>query len=250
MSGTLQTPTVGEPNSSEDPKIATAVSTLNGLLDGSNKLDGAQLSAGSVAAAALASNSVTNAKLDDDAVDSAEIADGAIDTAHIADTQVTDAKLASPNNGVYRTLLATGCQIGGGASSATVYLGWELERTSAALATPPAMIYLDDADYAVAGKTTKLRLRAQLFTGSTSPSIIYGVGLYPLSSISAGTFTVGSQVTGSGVGFATPSTNSMNQANSGDFTFPSDGYYIIGVGFTGNHTEDIAVMAQLQVRAT
>jgi hypothetical protein len=55
MSGTLSTPTVGQPNTTEDPKVATAVSTLNAKLDGSNNLDGAALAAGTVAAAALAS---------------------------------------------------------------------------------------------------------------------------------------------------------------------------------------------------
>lgn len=38
MAGTLEAPTVGQPNTTEDPKIKTAVETLNNVLGASNKV--------------------------------------------------------------------------------------------------------------------------------------------------------------------------------------------------------------------
>ena len=51
MSGTLPIPAIGSPNSTEDQDIADALTTLNGLLTASNKLDGAQIGAGTIPSA-------------------------------------------------------------------------------------------------------------------------------------------------------------------------------------------------------
>ncbi len=67
MAGTLSTPNSGSPNSTEDPKIATAISTLNGLLTSSNLLDGSKVASGSfsiVNADVSASAAVAGSKLD------------------------------------------------------------------------------------------------------------------------------------------------------------------------------------------
>jgi hypothetical protein len=65
MTGTLSIPSAGQPNASEDPKTATALTTLNSLLTSSNLLDGAQLGAGTVPNGALSSTlALPNTKLD------------------------------------------------------------------------------------------------------------------------------------------------------------------------------------------
>lgn len=244
MSGTLTTPTVGQPNSTEDPKVATAVSTLNGNLDSSNKLDGAQLSATSVAAAALASNAVTTAK--------------------ITDANVTDAKLANPNNGVYRTLISMPFTVIAGttssASAKTLNSGSGGWVTSASIGSVGQTIGLPvfdflAADYTVGSLTTKFRVKMQVMVGSTSPSTVtFNGGLYPLS-VSTNDYALGTVVTGSTTGTtATPSltTSTISRYASSDFAasaLTDSTTYSFGV-VVGSITvpSSIAIAFQLQMR--
>src|SRR3954470_3104277 len=78
---------------------------LNAVLDGSNKLNGAQLANGTVPNAALTDSSITNAKLAG-SITGANLASGAA-LANLGAGTVTDAKLTSPNNSVYRTVAST-----------------------------------------------------------------------------------------------------------------------------------------------
>lgn len=248
MSGTLSTPTVSSPNSTEDPKIATAVSTLNGLLTASNLLDGAQLGAATVPAAALASNAVTTAK--------------------ITDANVTDAKLASPNNSSYRTLLNVSGFLGVDQTADKYLLGsggyndtssaMMPSNTANTLVTtahpPPPMIYFDDADYTVGGLTQKLRVRCQVSANATAPAITFTFGLYPLTVAGSNdtvTFTLGTVVPSSTQAIATPSASTITSAVNSDFTIPSDGAYALGVSTSGTIANNSAVLcsAQLQTRS-
>lgn len=64
MTGTLSIPTVGQPNSTEDPKINSSLTTINGLLTAANVLDGAQIGAGTIVNAAIsASAAIAHSKL-------------------------------------------------------------------------------------------------------------------------------------------------------------------------------------------
>lgn len=267
MAGTLQTPTVGSPNSSEEPKVATAVSTLNGLLTSSNLLDGAQLGAATVPTAALANGAVGNTQM----------ASGAA-LANLASGSVTDAKLQSPNNSAYRTLLNGSGYFGAAAAAATYALmgpytsataGSSLlsngpittatimngaNTTSFVVASVPNLIYFDDADYTVGSLTQKLRIRAQVNTNATAwSSVTATFGLYPVTfagGSNALTMTLGTVVSGSTVAIANPSASSTNQSNSGDFTIPSDGQFCIGVVTSATLTTNVASLltAQLQTR--
>jgi hypothetical protein len=113
----LSLPIIGGTNANEDPKIRTALSdiqTVVNALDNANiasgadingsKLDDATISAAKLAAnsvetAKIVNDAVTNDKIGDDAVDTAQIADGAVTTATIDDNAVTDAKLAASTTG-------------------------------------------------------------------------------------------------------------------------------------------------------
>lgn len=119
------------------------------------------------------------------------------------------------------------------------------------------VIYFDPADYAVAGRTTKCRLRAQLITNSVAPAVTFTVGLYAVTAFGGGSAasplvnTIGTVIAGSTVVFTTPgASNGGAQGNSGDFTAPSAAFYVIGVAVSGaaaaNSSEAISV--QLQVR--
>lgn len=63
MTGTIPTPTVGQPDSTEDVKVANAVTAINNLLTSSNLIDGTQLGSGTVAGAAIADSGITTAKI-------------------------------------------------------------------------------------------------------------------------------------------------------------------------------------------
>ena len=130
-----------------------------------------------------------------------------------------------------------------------------LEATSGSDVSAAAF-YLDDADYAIAGRTLKLRLRAQLYTNATAPAITATFGLFPVSSVAGSTsataITLGAVTAGSTVAFATPALSTANQGNSGDFAFPADGHYALGVTLSGAPAANSRTLlnAQLQQRWT
>lgn len=116
-------------------------------------------------------------------------------------------------------------------------------------------IYLASADYAISGRTSKLRIRAQVYVNGTTPAATITVGLFPVSSVAgaAGFFqaTLGTVVSGSTVPFS-PTSGTKNQGNSGDFTFPADGDYAIGITLSTNLAANsiVSLAAQLQQRWT
>lgn len=121
-------------------------------------------------------------------------------------------------------------------------------------AVASSFIYFDDADYTVAGRTQKLRLRAQVNANATAwSSVTATFGLYPVTfagGANALTATLGTVVSGSTVAIANPSASTTNQGNSGDFTIPSDGQYCLGVVTSATLTGNAAALltAQLQTR--
>lgn len=243
MSGTLSTPTSGQPNSTEDPKVATAVSALNAVLDGSNNLDGAKIGSATVPAAALASNAVTTAK--------------------ITDANVTDAKLASPNNSVYRTVASTHLASAAGITSGAVpgVLATATAWGTGGIGTAGlgyGLFNFGSSDYVVAGLTTKFRVQMEVSVGATSPSTVtFNGGLYPLT-VSGGALNPGTVVTGSTTGTSpTPSlaTNTLSRYTSSDFAasalLSDPGTYALGF-VVGSITVPISigVTMRLQQRNT
>jgi hypothetical protein len=114
MTGTVspQVPILNSPDSTEEPKVRSAIITLrdalNGVLTSANILDGAKLAAGTVATASLANLSVTAAKIGlgqvnvlhiaADAVTNAAMANNSVDSAEIVNGAVGAAKLNLPND--------------------------------------------------------------------------------------------------------------------------------------------------------
>ena len=99
-------PQTGQPNSTEDPKIATALSTIVtavNALDDANlveaaNINGSKLLNASIAAAKLASDSVETAKILASAVTTAKIANDAVTADKLADSASTDADRAVTTN--------------------------------------------------------------------------------------------------------------------------------------------------------
>lgn len=116
-----------------------------------------------------------------------------------------------------------------------------------------SMIRYEAADYALANRKTKLRLRVQIGTNGTVPAITFTTGLYPLDFAGAAdvlTPSVGTVITGSTVAISSPVANGVTEADSGDFTPPADGDYgfavVCGAALTNNAAVEIAAHLQLR----
>lgn len=219
MTGTLSNPEIGEKNTTGDPKIVELVKQYNGLLNSENKFP--------------------------------------------------DTALVSPNNSAYREILrsAGGLKIdalagtyiiaptsGTSAINGMVASGGTIMSSENGVVSPVPYTYFDDADYTVAGKTQKLRVRAQVGVNGTKPTIKFTIGLYPVTIGGAADFvgiTLGTVVSGSTVEINEPAASGFAQGNSGDFTVPADGAYAFGVVTSGTLTNNSAVLisAQLQTRS-
>jgi hypothetical protein len=192
---------------------------------------------------------------------------------------IIDANLANPNNSAYRTILQAKSNINENASSGgtKLMLGSvsglspgaggpgggalksgnsmsEWESSVNQITLPPDVFYFAAADYAVNGKTSKLRVSGMILPNATAPGINFTFGMYPLTSAGAEkqlALTLGTVVSGSTAAVTTPSASTPKREVSGDFTIPADGFYALGVVISSNLTAKSIVLASahLQVRA-
>lgn len=156
---------------------------------------------------------------------------------------VTDAKLASPNNSVYRSLAsAQGKAMSAG--TGTYFICSEINQgggptnhlapsgTPTTNDPPQGQFRFTSSDYSTS-LTTKFRVNMQVGVGSTSPSTVtFTAGLYPLT-ISGGNWTLGPVVTGSTVVSSGLGTNNIHPFASADFSaaalLTDPGQYVVGV---------------------
>jgi hypothetical protein len=188
--------------------------------------------------------------------------------ANVQPASLTDASLASPTSPAYRTLVAVSAianpdLISNGSNiyfvapspagnligSGTAISGLASNSRSDGL----PLIYFDDADYTVASKTIKLRLRAQVTANATAPACNFTFGLYPITvagGADAITFTAGTVVSSSTVAISTPSASTVTSGVNSDFTAPADGAYAVGVVLSTTQANNsiVQLSAQLQVR--
>lgn len=164
------------------------------------------------------------------------------------------------NNASYRTLL----NVGGSHIAAKAAGTYAIPRGDALAVSgtgtlyPLGVIQIVSADLpTINGITTKLRIRAQLYTNDVAPTGNFTFGLYPITrpatSGAAGLciFTLGTVVAGSnGAAFVTPAADLLGSAVGADFALPADGPYVIGVvtSATVATSAHVHVSAQLQMR--
>lgn len=213
----------------------------------------------------IANDAVTTNKILNDAVTTAKIGTGqvslgklaadSVDSSKIVNASVADGDLASPNNGVYRTIAQT--------SNLFVALGANTYVMNATGSTPstagssqaiaPLIIPWNTTHYAVAGKSTVLRLAVMGSTNSIASTSTFAWGIYPVSA-SAGaasqlTTTLGAlgSVT---AGYTTPAASTvLTPQYTTDFTLAT-GVYVIGCVITGAMaaTSVLNVNTFLQIR--
>jgi hypothetical protein len=152
---------------------------------------------------------------------------------------------------------------GCGSHTAGVVAGTYFLPTGSALgvsgtgtAYPPAIIYLAVSDYVARnGPGPKLRIRATLHANDVAPTGNFTFGLYPVtrpgSSGGAGVdiYTLGT-VVAQATQISTPAADSSNTVTSAEFSFPADGYYVLGLLTSGTVAVNshLHATAMLQVR--
>lgn len=167
---------------------------------------------------------------------------------------------AIDNNSRYNTVLdIAGSHIAGKvAGTYALAYGDPLAVSGVGTLYPIGIIQITGSDYPmINGKSTKLRIRANLFTNDVAPTGNFTFGFYPITrpATSGGAglciFTLGTVVPGSnGATFTTPAADLQLTAISADFSLPADGFYCVGVVTTGTIAANahVHVTAQLQMR--
>lgn len=188
-----------------------------------------------------------------------------LSTQDIQDGAVTDAKLASPNNSVYRTIFGpVGMTHQGLAGLSTTRLCYTtagaFAQSGANTQNGLALFYLDDAEYAVAGKTTELRVRGIAMTNTTDPGIDVTFGLYEITAAGGGTanniqYTIAASPVASSTAVITNADlngSDRETAVSSGFAVPSDGYYALGAVGSGAQAANsaLSLSVYLQLRNT
>lgn len=175
-----------------------------------------------------------------------------VNSSKIEDGTVTDVDLASPNNGVYRTLLSANALLAAGVPEAA---GTILPRANGTVASVPFAVgsmspvyfFWNPTGYTVSGMTTKLRLRFQVACGAVASGITLIAGLYPLK-VASGSYALSVVAANSPVEIASPAANKITHADSIDFLPPGEGAMVIGIAVSAKADVALELAVQLQLR--
>ncbi len=171
----------------------------------------------------------------------------------IAEKTVEDSDLTSPNNAAYREIGWGQMLIVTDAGAGTFILNPDINANGASpmqvypAGHTPRTIWLDSEDFAVASKTTKLRVRGMVYTNGTAPAQSFTFGLYPVAWSGAAdvlTATLGAVVASSTAAVSSLSANAAKVAVSSEFSMPATGAYALGVVTNGTLTNNAAVLTQ------
>jgi hypothetical protein len=165
-----------------------------------------------------------------------------VESAQIVNGTIGDAKLASPNNTVWREVGTTVADIAPGYTAATYWItGYGTPVSSGTAFAGGARGYMpQSADYAVSGKTTTFRLNTTLAVSGTAPGVTLTFGLHPVTATAGSggniSYTIGAAVAGSTTAFASPSSGTQTRSASSGFAISaltSTTLYVIGCVLSG-----------------
>jgi hypothetical protein len=178
---------------------------------------------------------------------------GNLDDDNVAPSGLTDASLANPNNSVYRTILSGAASVSDAFSlGGRIGIGFGELVTSTVGGGVLPLIQFVAADYAVAGKTTKMRLRVQVAGNATGEPGTFTLGLHPVT-VAGGAdvivYTLGTAVTNSTKAIVAPAASTVVSDATADFTVPADGAYALGCQLPSVAANAVrGLTAQLQIR--
>lgn len=168
---------------------------------------------------------VTAAKIAEEAVEGSKIKALAVTAAKIAEATITDAKLASPNNSVYKTVNRGYGTLAAGSAAGTYFFA---QDNGALLTLPlaygarfPAITQLRASDWVVAGKGQQMVLKVTTMAGKVAPAANF---VYGLSAIGRefGNWTNFSNLAGTEITRNAPGINTLFRDESAEFAIPAN----------------------------
>lgn len=157
---------------------------------------------------------------------------------------VTGDLLAADVLSPWRTLHQANGYVVAAVTAGDYYLNGSVSAVVGALGVPA--FHVLSTDYAVVGRTTKLRLLASALVNAVAPTSTFAVKLVPITSpaglVGALSVTAGASV--ATATFTAPAANSLTRAVSSTISLPSDGLYAVLVT-TSVATTAIASLTQI-----
>lgn len=173
---------------------------------------------------------------------------------HINTALIGDDNLTSPNNSVWRPMFRVGgSYVDSGFTAATYLLQFAGSPQSVAggLHRVTPVWHPVSADLAVAGKTTQVRVAADLLTNNTAPGVNLTIGLYPIATVGGAAnvaITLGTVV--ASVAFTAPVSTSALRSEGTAVTLPAAGSYVFGLVLSGTVAANstVTINAVLEMR--
>lgn len=190
---------------------------------------GGVVPAGSISATEVAANVATQAELDAVSL--------AIDSRYSTFDRNTARAVAATVTGANDYIVQTNGLVSTGAASGSI-----------------AFLYIDPDDWSVAGRTTKLRIRAACGVNDTAPAQTVILGLHAVTNITGGVNVAnpnisGTPVVGTTITFTTPAANSESaQTYTSDIDLPAEGWYVMAVNSSGAFAANSAVVMPFVVQ--
>jgi hypothetical protein len=161
---------------------------------------------------------------------------------------------SSPDvSAVYSTVQAVNAQANAlGAATYVLLYNSSTPQTAVGGQAARGAFNLDPADFAVSGKTAKLRLAVAAYTNATASTSTFDLNLIPVTALAGGagvtTVTFGTPVSPT-LTLTTPAASTMFREESDLVDFPVAGNYAIGLVITGAMAagSSISITATLQV---
>jgi hypothetical protein len=176
-----------------------------------------------------------------------------IPTEGIADGAITSVKMAASidpagSYTMWKPFLRGLGTIPASTGAGTYGLSPTRPSAAAVTATTSGVFLFDPADYTVSGRTTKIRVLGTISTlTATAPGVAIGIGIVPVTAITAGVLTAGAGVTTNTV---TPAGNTLNFVVAPEVNAPAAGFYVLVATTAGTTAvgSSIEISAQLEVR--
>jgi hypothetical protein len=179
-----------------------------------------------------------------------------IPTEGIADGAITPIKAASsldpsPAYMAYKVIKSASGSIGASAAASIYAMSENSPAASTMVSDRTAPFWFDPADYAISGRTVKLRLTWTIVNGANAPATTFTTGLSgPLtwSGGLAGNFNT--YIAGTGTTFTTPAAGTSTTTVLSDITAPAAGLYALGftTSVAASASAATVIRAMIQLR--
>lgn len=158
--------------------------------------------------------------------------------------------------GAWKPVTSWWIKVAAGLTNATGYYPDSSGVTALAIGTGSTngiqnAFYLDPADFALTGYTTKVRLRTVLDTGNTAPGVNFTMALNPITAVAGGAGIVMVNTVGAATVSVTRNTPGTNQELTDittEATMPAAAFYIATIAISGTTAANSNTQISLQLQ--